>query len=288
MGEAEVGGGSLRRAGILLAAFFLYRWATPLIPVPLVILPIANLISTALFLGLPMSFVYQVGRPQLPASRIVLSLAAAILLLIGGSALLGAARLPASLAAGVEAVRQVCLIAGAGAIGLLVARIVRDPNLLVPIAPVLALVDMITVLTPIGVAKQIMEQRPEVFKQVAVSVPKFGSAVPLAFMGPADILFLAMFFAVLHRNGFRARQTLLALWPTLVAYMLIVLLFGWVRMGRFSLESLPALVPMGIVILAVNWRCFSLSRQEKAMSAVLVVCAGLFAAYAFSLPSPQG
>jgi hypothetical protein len=39
------------------------------------------------------------------------------------------------------------------------------------------------------------------------------------------------------------------------------------------LRALPALVPIGIIVIAVNWREFQLTKQERAMTAALgVVC----------------
>lgn len=267
-------------AAVFLLLFLLYRWLVPLIPVPLESLRLADTFSTILFLGLPIAFVYQWARLDWP----VLALATTLVGCVGVVVLAGllGGRAPSPLLIGLQ---QTALIVGAGSIGLMVSRIVRDPNLLLPIAPVLALVDIMTVLSPIGFVKQVMEHRPEVFEAVAVSVPRFGTTAPYAYMGPADVLFLAMFFAVIHRAGFRSRATILWLIPTLILYMCMVIFLGGVKVGRLSLDSLPALVPMGIVILAVNWKCFTLSRQEKIMTAVLVVGAVGLAAYALSLPT---
>jgi hypothetical protein len=65
--------------------------------------------------------------------------------------------------------------------------------------------------------------------------------------------------------------------------MLVVYYLGGVHIGTVSLNALPALVPMGAVILIVNWRCFTLKRDEKVMTGVLLVVAIALAAVAFSI-----
>jgi hypothetical protein len=280
--EKEPKGKGIEIAAAILAGLFLLTWLTPLLSPSAAWMPVANAIATFLFLGLPMAFTYQWSRsgwrPQVHA-----------LLLVGSIALLVLAIL-APQSAGVGAVRQIAVILGATSLGMLVAAAIRDPNLLAPIAPVLAIVDIITVLSPIGIAKTVIERAPNVLPSIAVSVPQFARTaqghptIQHLFMGPADVLFLAMFFAVIHRAGFRARETFLWLLPTLVGYMLVVEFFGDRHIGPILLDNLPALLPMAAVILLVNRRCFTMTRQEKIMSGALVGVALVVAVLAFQLP----
>jgi hypothetical protein len=95
-------------------------------------------------------------------------------------------------------------------------------------------------------------------------------------MGPADPLFIAMFLYAVRKFDMRFRQTLLWLIPALAIYLGIVLVFGDRSLWGISLGALPALVPIGIVVVAVNAREFKMSKQEAAMTAgVLAVCACL-------------
>jgi hypothetical protein len=100
-------------------------------------------------------------------------------------------------------------------------------------------------------------------------------------VGPADLLFIAMFFASLHKFGMRVGQTVWAMIPTLIAYLLVVVVFGSVSVGRVSLSALPALVPIGAVVLVVNGRLFKLSKDEILSTAlVTVLVLGLLAWFA--------
>jgi hypothetical protein len=278
-GEAFVPHRRVAYAGWLLAALVLLHLAAPLTPVPAWFVAPASVLATLLFFLLWLSIVYQwsAARWRLPAlaGAVVVALAA-----LAAAILLG--RFEGTEYA-LSVLRQVAIIVAAGGIGMMVAVAIRDPNLLVPIAPILAIVDIVTVMSPAGIAKRVIETKPEAFEAVAVSVPRFGTAKPELFMGPADVLFLAMFLAVIHRGGFRVKATYLWLLVVLVAYMLLILGFGEATMWGISLRTLPALVPMGAVILIVNWRRFSLNRQEKVMTWALVLIAVLLAAAAFSL-----
>lgn len=276
-------GAPLARSALVLLGFALLQWLTPMAKVALAWLPALNVLSTLLFLGIPLAYVYQ-------AARVTLSWRATTLLLLGSFAVFVGAGLlfnqvQGAIAGLLHGLGQGALLAAAGSAGMLVARAVKEPNMLVPIAPVLALVDIATVLSPVGIAKQVMDKAPEVFEKVAVKVPSVGSAVPLAFMGPADVLFVAMFFAVLHRAGFHAKATLLWLIPTLVGYMLFVLLLGGVSVGGFRLSGLPALVPVAAVILIVNRGCFTLSASEKRMTWVLIGITALITVALLTLPA---
>lgn len=174
------------------------------------------------------------------------------------------------LAAGQAGLLTWCLGAGG-----LVSRLMKDRNLLLPVTIFLAALDMLLVLTPTGLTHMIMSAAPTMLGDVGYAVPRATSLPPrgivrqLAVVGPADLLFLAMFFASLHKFGMRAGQTVWAMIPTLVGYLLIVVVFGGVSVGRVSLGALPALVPIGAVVLLVNGRLFKLSRDEIVSTVVV-------------------
>lgn len=155
------------------------------------------------------------------------------------------------------------------ALGALLALLIKDKNLLLPVAIFLAGLDVFLVVAPIGLTKQIVEKNPELFRSVAYAVPKVstgpapGVIVPMAFIGPADFFFLAMFFVALFRFHMRTGETFRWIVPVLLAYLMVVMGFGSVQLGPISLAMLPALVPIGLTVMLVNRKEFHLAKDEK-------------------------
>ena len=133
---------------------------------------------------------------------------------------------------------------------------------------------------PEGPVGKIARGNQEALVRIAYSVPKIGTvshgghAESLAFVGPADFMFLAMFFVALYRFQMRTRETLLAIVPVLAGYLSIVLLAGHVSFGPVSLAAMPALLPIGATVLIVNRREFKLTKDEK-YSSFLIIGVGL-------------
>src|SRR5438552_253920 len=85
--------------------------------------------------------------------------------------------------------------------------------------PMVALWDMMLVFTSIGTVNQVMQKAPQVFTNVALNVPQVHSKAEnlpkghklqaLGYAGPADFVFLAMFFVALFKFNMRTRQTLI-------------------------------------------------------------------------------
>lgn len=165
-------------------------------------------------------------------------------------------------------------------LGGLLAMLMRDKNMLLPVAIFLAAFDVFVILTPGGPTRSLMVEHPAVFSAIAYSVPNAGagmvapSAAVAGRIGPADMCLLGMFFIALHRFGMRTVATLRAMIPALIGYLAIVLLFGNDRIGPVRLDMLPALVPIGLVIIVANRREFQMTKQEK-LSTVIVACLGL-------------
>ena len=177
-----------------------------------------------------------------------------------------------------EGLVQLARFGWPAALGFLISGIVRDKNLLLPIAIVLLTIDILAVFAPSGTVKQGLSSptiRP-IFDAMAYQVPEAGSARPLAQMGPADPLFIAMFLHALYKFRMNFRGTIVWLIPTLIAYLAIVLFAGDSKFLGFSLAALPALVPICIVVVALNARYFRPSKPELAMTVgVATVCAVL-------------
>jgi hypothetical protein len=244
-------------------------WVTnAYIQVPLSALNVANIVVTVIFVAMPIVIIAAASRlqwrPVVTVAVCTTCLGAVIFLRGGGPAL--------------DGVVQIARFGWPAAIGFLITGLIKDKNLLLPIAIVLATVDILAVFAPSGTVQQGLESptiRP-IFDAMAYQVPEAGTARPLAQMGPADPLFIAMFLYAVRKFKMRFKQTLLWLIPALAAYLWIVLAYGDRSLWGFSLGALPALVPIGLVVALVNMRDFKLSKQEGMMTVgVATLCAGL-------------
>ncbi len=261
---------------LALVAIVVLRLLTGLAQLPISILGFASLIVSILFIAIPIYGFYQGAsyRWTWKDAAIAVFAGGMIQLLFGMAA--GAVKVPLLIMC-LVAISQTGLLLWTFGIGALLASILKDKNVILPISIFLALFDIWLVFAPEGVASQAVSgRRPELqqmMQGLSYQVPALGGyARPMAYVGPADFLFIAMFFVALFKFKMRTRETFFALVPTLAIYLLIVLLFGDVMVGPFRLGALPALLPIGAVILAVNWREFKLTRDEMISTlAVLVI-----------------
>lgn len=178
---------------------------------------------------------------------------------------------------GYRVVHGYLLMLAAVGLGTTLSKLIREKNLLAPVIPFAAMVDMLTVLTPGGFVRQVMEKAPEIAERASVAVlaaPNAPEAVarltPIAIIGAGDFIFLALYAACLIRFGLRVRATMIGLFVALWVYLGLVL---WVLPALGVAPRLPALVPMAIVTLVINWRTFQLSRQETVASVVVTTLA---------------
>jgi hypothetical protein len=252
----------------LLLVFWLLWVANAYIAVPVSSLPIANIVVTILFVAMPIFIIAAAARLNWPP---LLSIATMVACLAGVSFLRGGGPF-------LDGVVQIARFGWPAALGFLISGLIKDKNLLLSIAIALATVDILAVFAPAGTVQQGLENptiRP-MFDILAYQVPEAGTARPLAQMGPADPLFIAMFLYAVRRFKMRFKQTILWMVPALAAYLWIVLAFGDRTLWGFSLGMLPALVPIGLVVVAVNAREFKMSKQETMMTlGVATFCAGL-------------
>ncbi|MEN3000770.1 MAG: hypothetical protein ABDI19_02880 [Armatimonadota bacterium] len=257
-------------------AYLLLQTLTPFVRVPIGWVWIGTLLSTLALMASMLGLVFSLAR-MCEARRWL------VFVLLGGGAtalvlwfflpawwgVSPSRPLPLALAVFYRAFHGYLLILTAIGLGSLLSRLIRDRNLLVPVAPFAALVDAITVLTPMGFVKQMVEKAPAVVERAAVAVmtapaaaPTVERVVPIVLMGVGDFVFLTLYAACLYRFGLRTGATAIALFFVLWAYLVVVML------GVAA--ALPALVPMAVVVLAVNWREFRLSRQELLASLLVV------------------
>ncbi|MBS1707419.1 MAG: hypothetical protein JSS65_01720 [Armatimonadetes bacterium] len=168
-------------------------------------------------------------------------------------------------------------------LGGLVSLALKEKALLLPVALFLAGFDVFLVATPFAPTARIVENNPEILRSMAASVPKVNTVqqgeqpqgariVDLGLVGPADLAFMGMFFACLHKFQMQARKTAVWLAPVMALYFLLAI-------SPFGIGMLPAMVPIGATVLAVNWRGFGLQGQERAATAMVAVISVALAAY---------
>lgn len=195
-------------------------------------------------------------------------------------------------------IKQTGLICWCLGLGALLSTLIREKNLIVPIAIFLALLDMFLVLTPIGLTQKMLTEHKAESQKVLYDVPA-PKATPtkpgetpkrpssFAYVGPADFLFLGMFFVSIFRFGLRSRETIRWVVPVLAGYLLVVVLFGSVHVFGISLGQLPALLPIGATIFLVNRKEFKMTRDEV-FSTLLITAIGLgLLIYGMTRPRPH-
>lgn len=266
-------------------AYFALQLGTPLVTLPKGWLLIGGVLLTTLLLMatlLGLVFAWAHETEQVPWLAPVMLVVGVVAWWLWGLApfVLGWSREnpPAEVLFGVyRAVHGYLLMLAAVGLGATLSKLIREKNLLAPVIPFAAMVDMLTVLTPGGFVKQVMEKAPEIAERASVAVMAAPSApeavarlTPIAIIGAGDFIFLALYAACLIRFGLRVRATMIGLFVALWVYLGLVL---WVLPALGVAPRLPALVPMAIVTLAINWRAFQLSRQETVASVVVTTLA---------------
>jgi hypothetical protein len=257
-------------------AYFLLQVLTPFVRVPLGWVWVGTLISTLALMAVMLGLVFSLARWGETHHRVALglfiggTLAFMVWILLPNGLGFAPQKAAPLVVVAYRAVHGYLLMLAAIGLGCLLSRLIREKNLLVPVVPFAALVDAITVLTPVGFVKRVMESAPRVMEQAAVAVtsvphaaPQVERVVPIVLIGVGDFVFLAFYAACLYRFGLRTRATAIGLFLTLWVYLVLVILGVAV--------ALPALVPMAAVVLLVNAREFHLSRQEKWASLLVIL-----------------
>jgi len=181
------------------------------------------------------------------------------------------------------ALRDVGFFAWCTGLGAMLAAMLRERNLLIPVSIFLAGFDIFLVLTPVGPVKQILESRPDIPAAMALNVPQVTSqatgnaAAPFAIIGPADFVFMAMFFIALFKFEMNARTTAISLGPAILAYLLL----------SYFLGPIPLLVPIGLTVLFVNLKYFKMNLEEWASTALVAVLAGGLIWWGATRTAPQ-
>jgi hypothetical protein len=220
-------------------------------------------------------FAASLGRALSSPRRILISGVAAALIAVPFRVLV-VQRVPSAvwLYMAVPGLSDILMVWLAGSIGAALSLLLRGANMIPPVAAVLALVDVWTVLLG-GPVQQIMTSQNPTAKAVTqamtvqLAAPRATGAVPSPLLiGFADFLFIAFFAAAICRFVGRYRPytiTVIGLIGILSAYLLLVAAVP---------TGLPALVPMSVAMIALHWRQFHYERSE----AFALMYAGVFIA----------
>lgn len=254
------------------------------------------ILSTVVFVSAPIFALYFAAKYDWNVRRAVIFLVAGLFIHLGIGTIVGTKLLHGegfAAAVCIAIATHVGLVMWCVGLGVLLANLLKDKNLLLPVSLFLAAFDIFLVLTPSGVTKQIVQQMPEALKTVGYSIPKIAATTPgqaptggpvhvFAYIGPADFLFMGMFFVALFRFGMRTKQTALWLIPAILVYLLLVAIF----------PAVPLLVPIGLTVLIVNMPEFKLNKEEKLSTvgalvlAMAIIAGGILFRRARAEPSP--
>jgi len=238
-----------------------------------------TVLQVALFVYFPVAIIYQGVRiPTSVGGEVVAGLIAlgAWLALVGIETLGDAAL--------VVPARSVALLAACLFFGMLLSRILRERNILLPALIVAAAVDVISV--GWGFTGHAVQNVPDLVAKLSVAVPRVAPPVApgeaphfalLATMGVGDFFFLAFFFGAAARFGLPLRRTFWFVYPLVLLAMVLTVT------GVLPWGGVPGLPFIALGFLAANFREFSLSPREKRDLAVVGVILTAFVAAMFVL-----
>jgi len=241
------------------------RWLLPFVPVPTWLLSVVALIALLLSVAWLLWLAKEAGRLWSPLHALFGS---AIALLGWVSLMRLLPMLKSSLWLGLGmAVRDGCLLMGVLLLGTAGARLIRHANLLPPIAVVVTVMDIWTVLLG-GFVHKVQQKVPKVVEAASVAVPlpavaTKAASIALPLVGVGDWFFAAFFFALLWRFRLNLR-TSYWLATVLVALVLAGLAL---RVAWFPL-ALPGLPFLALAVLLPNGRFFRYTAEEKRALAV--------------------
>ncbi len=173
-------------------------------------------------------------------------------------------------------VTPVAMTIGLSMMGALLARIVREAKILLPLGFIAGLIDIVGAMTHVGFTANVMQHHPEVVSRVSVAVPAVHGLHVLSYIGPGDVLFVAFFFAVVQQHQLNTRWTFRMVYLFLTLSMLAV---------QFTpIPAIGALAPMGIAVIISNARYFEFTRAEKfaMLYAALMAIAGSLAFFFYT------
>lgn len=257
---------------VWLGAYALFRFTVGVLQLPLGtpdwVLLIANILVALGSIGLPIAGILALARLGVPWWRWLGLAVLGVALWIGLAAVTPPR--PGLVLALSATMQDIGKIVGSAGLGLALARGIREPNILFPAGLFAAFADFVVV--NFGTVKHALSspKGQAVVKAVSAQVPSVHPKLAPLTIGPADFLFLGLFLGCAARFAMGDRRTAWVLALVLALSLVLVPLIG----------PVPALAPMSLAFVAVNWRHFRLSREELVGSiVVLVVAGGLFLGY---------
>lgn len=273
--------------GLLVFATAVLKFLAGLMVVPPALAMPLTLVSALVFMGLPIWALISGSRSDWKPARawIFVGLGAAvhggIILYFRMGQANGGHIAPAMLVA-LQALKDTAVLVWTMGLGALVAMLIKEKNLLPPVALFLAGFDAFLILTPMTPQAQIVAQNPGIVKDLGMTVPQMRANTPesqaegarildLGYVGPADLFVTAALFVVLARHRMRFGQS---------AMILISVLFGYMILAVVSpIAGLPALVPIGVTVLLVNMREFKMTKEERTATWGVAVIALMLAGF---------
>ncbi len=236
------------------------------------------------FLSLPITIVFAVAVARSMSNRLTLALCGMVSLFIFLPVSLGRVLIAANpsllkspfipvlrvlviLYGAVPGLGPLLLIVAAAVLGVLVSLLVKEMKILLPMAAVRALMDLWVVFGG-GLVHTAVHAPPQKAAVAKTAMRAFSATLPTvkppargaeplaASVGFADFLFISLFFACFSRfdvSEKRILATQIVLVSVLTVYMGLVYALG---------SDLPALVPISIVIVAMNMKEFRYTRSE--------------------------
>lgn len=249
--------------------------------VPLGLVPYLNVLATLVFLGVPIVGIFRAANHSW-SQKLAWSFVGAGLIAHFGFLFLAKSS-GGVFGATASAVSQAGLMTWCTGLGAALACLLKDRNLLIPVSIFLAGFDIFLVLTPIGITQQLMQKAPDLLPTIGYQLPKVTSAAPttgtvgtMAYVGPADFLFMGMFFVALFRFGLRARSTAMWLVAALAAYIPLAFFVG----------PVPLLVPIGLTVLLVNLPEFKLNTEEWLSTGLVTLILAAVIVFGATRPRP--
>lgn len=160
---------------------------------------------------------------------------ALVLLALGGGLVAGALTVAG---AGVPATVAKALFAATA--GLLLARWLDAPAVLIAVALFVAAIDVASVVA--GPSSVLIAERPRIADFLTFSLPLWGGGATQ--LGLSDVLFLAFFASGAWRHGLRRRATAIAMTAAMAGALIVAVLA--------NLRALPVLPALALGLLAPN------------------------------------
>jgi hypothetical protein len=275
--RAAAGRSEARVLALWLAGYLLYRVLLPLVPLPAgrpspVVLLLLMAVSAFAGIGIPIGLIAALIR-TVKRVPVYVWIAVGGALVWVGLLFLGVRlgrSLPRTVWPLMSGIQDGAMILAVASVGAALATLLREPNILVPAGIFAAFADFVVV--NFGtVHKALSTQKGQaVVQAVSAKLPSVGQGIPPLTVGPADFLFLGFFLCCATRFGWSLEGNARALTLVLAISLILVPIIG----------AVPALAPMSIAFMAINWKRFRLTRDELIGSAaVLGVTGALFLGY---------